>query len=116
MSECVVRMPDMRCNMAYHAGLRGVLTCPVTKKKCCGQAEIHCPILCALPEGHGRLVDADALIGKVKQRVVGFMQSELNPPTVVCEVFERTKGDVCELIDHAPTIVPAERRANDEAD
>ena len=59
MSECVVRMPDMRCNMAYRAGLKGVLTCPVTKKKCCGQAEIHCPIICALPEGHGRLVDAD---------------------------------------------------------
>ena len=61
MREVVVRMPDMRCNMAYPAGLRGVLTCPVTKKKCCGQAEIHCPIVCLLPENHGRLVDADKI-------------------------------------------------------
>ena len=59
MSEVVVRMKSGRCEMAYHAGIKGVLTCPVTKKKCVGQAEIHCPIIAVLPESHGRLVDAD---------------------------------------------------------
>ena len=95
----VVRMPDMRCNMAYRAGLKGVLTCPVTKKKCCGQAEIHCPIICALPEGHGRLVDADALKRKK-------YHSNITHENVVA---------VAE-IDWAETIVPAERSEHERTD
>lgn len=51
-----------------------------------------------------RLIDADALLEKIKQREFGFMQSELNPPMIVCRVFERTKGDVCELIENATTV------------
>ena len=58
-----------------------------------------CPIVCALPEGHGRLVDADTLKEK--------------------KVYSRERHEkvvpVAE-IDWMPTIVPAERRANDGTD
>lgn len=118
MSECIVKMemPETCYDCAFFCDDGPAEYCYVrhhnhAKSDCVISHEVArtgrmawCSIICALSEGHGRLVDADALIGKIKQREVGFMQSELNPPTIVCEVFERTKGDVCELIDHAPTI------------
>lgn len=53
-----------------------------------------CPIVCQLPEGHGRLVDADALKENRwdADTRCGYVQ--------VVDVGE---------IDNAPTIVPAER-------
>lgn len=52
-----------------------------------------CPILCQLPEGHGRLVDGDKLMGEMKNRkwMIG-----------------RASDPAC-LVEDAPTIVPAER-------
>ncbi len=43
-----------------------------------------CPIICSLPKGHGRLVDAD-------------------------ELKTHVRNVVKEIVDNAPTIVPAER-------
>ncbi len=50
----------------------------------------NCPILCQLPEGHGRLVDADALPEFDKGG-------------------DYTAFHFIEAIENAPTIVPAER-------
>lgn len=48
-----------------------------------------CPIICSLPEGHGRLVDAD----DVNNHIMGYVD-----------------------LRDCPTIVPAERSANDGTD
>ena len=56
-----------------------------------------CPIICSLPEGHGRLVDADAM----DKRVYNDIQ---------ISVFGSVKkmAAVRQIIEDAPTIVPAE--------
>ena len=59
-----------------------------------------CHIICALPEGHGRLVDADAL----KDYLIAEAAS-----------YDLTQGqmgilsEAIDMIDEQPTIVPAER-------
>lgn len=72
MSECVVRM-EMP-NGCHDCKLRNMVgNCPIPifdgqdEKKIwtleeCFQRPPWCPIICALPEGHGRLVDADDFI------------------------------------------------------
>ena len=52
-----------------------------------------CPIICSIPEGHGRLIDGDKLMGEMKNRK--WMIGRASDPD--CLVFD------------APTIVPAER-------
>ena len=52
-----------------------------------------CPIICQLPEGHGRLVDADELADDMKAR----------------KAFFGRKSDPQCLVKDAHTIVPAER-------
>ena len=52
-----------------------------------------CPIICSLPEGHGRLVDADKLADDMKARKA---------------FFGRMSDPQC-LVEDARTIVPAER-------
>lgn len=66
MSECVVRvdMPTDNCGIAINSF--GVLYCPIKRGVVCNieykkEPPAWCPIICALPENHGRLVDADAL-------------------------------------------------------
>lgn len=68
MSECVVRMEmpkegchtcDARCVSAlygYICGIERKNVIPFLGKK---NRPDWCPIVCPLPEGHGRLVDAD---------------------------------------------------------
>lgn len=48
-----------------------------------------CPILCQLPEGHGRLVDADALLRDI-------------------EKYHVSEGKFQHWLELQPTIVPAE--------
>ena len=91
MSECVVRMEmpskDKSCGMVFD--LDGIWYCPVEQRICNqpdnGDNPSWCPIICQLPEGHGRLVDADALCD-------GLVS---NHPVVI-------------HAKNAPTIVPAE--------
>ena len=106
MSECVVRMEmpkncfecpfsiiDDTADGAWCNALAQQVYCTSD-----GRDE-DCPIICALPEGHGRLVDADALNSILEHRVrEGFT------------IF--TVRDIVEasLQQYSPTIVPAERR------
>ena len=53
----------------------------------------NCPIIAILPEGHGRLVDADKLADEMKARKA---------------FFGRMSDPQC-LVEDARTIVPAER-------
>ena len=98
MSECVVRMEmpkscyncDLRyeCNAFYAPGKPK----PFMK---------GCMIVCRLPEGHGPLVDADAL----KEHSVHFGETEYT--------FDFDAVFV-EEIDEAPTIVPADTAERSE--
>lgn len=90
MSECVVRMEMPSCchDCPFEADQWDYPICRVT-----GRSEgyrfdsrnnrmVDCPIVCSLPEGHGRLVDAD--------------------------YYAKTHAGG-EMIKFAKTIVPAER-------
>ena len=105
MSECVVRM-DMpeSCPCELAGGYDIPLPCFAgygCPKRCkefdeCvekGTKPDWCPFVCALPEGHGRLVDADKLADDMKARKA---------------FFGRMSDPQC-LVEDAPTIVPAER-------
>lgn len=96
MSECVVRMEMPKsCYECEMRGERGF--CPIGKLCVVGyrkQRHEDCPIICQLPEGHGRLVDADKLADDMKARKA---------------FFGRLSDPQC-LVEDAPTIIPAERR------
>ena len=91
MSECVVRM-EMP-NGCHDCKLRNMVgNCPIPmfdgqdEKKIwtlaeCFQRPPWCPIICALPEGHGRLVDADSLPDLFPRYHNGYMTVGI--PTVV---------------------------------
>ena len=96
MSKCVVRMETPKC----------CLDCPCVNGEygyCQADKEERqiedpngrpswCPIICSLPEGHGRLVDADKLKAKKYHSDIAHENA-----VAVAE------------IDWMPTIVPAER-------
>ena len=106
MSECVIRMEMPsdceRCPMCGTAsGGNGMyeLWCmcgdiPANSQK----RPEDCPILCQLPEGHGRLVDADAMDKCVYNDI---------PISVFGSV--KKMASVRQIIEDATTIVPAER-------
>lgn len=96
MSECVVRM-EMPGSC---------LSCPFFNKVGCKASNRmfpdwmnvaarprDCPIICQLPEGHGRLGDLDELADDMKAR----------------KAFFGRKSDPQCLVEDAPTIVPVER-------
>ena len=101
MSECVVRMEMPSCchDCPFEADQWDYPMCRVT-----GWPEGYwfdsrnnrmadCPIICQLPEGHGRLVDADELADDMKAR----------------KAFFGRKSDPQCLVKDAHTIVQAER-------
>lgn len=59
----------------------------------CFQRPPWCPIICQLPEGHGDLVDADAVESTIKK---WFYEIKLNPDILL------------DGVKSLPTIVPAE--------
>lgn len=74
--------------------------CPIEARWCNfyelgGKCPSWCPIICQLPEGHGRLVDADALFDNVYE-FYGYDN-------------EDNENWMMGMINDAPTIVPAER-------
>lgn len=111
MSECVVRMKMP--NGCHDCKLRSMVgNCPIPmfdgqdEKKIwtleeCFQRPPWCPIVCSLPEGHGRLVDAE----KLKERSVHF--SETGYAFDFDTVF-------IEDINKASTIVPADTEERSE--
>lgn len=111
MSECVVRMEmptkDRMCQMADD--IDGVWYCPVMKKLCRqpdnGEMPSWCPIICSLPEGHGRLVDAD------------LFKRHLHTAWAIDEISYAGLRDLMRRLNDAPTIVPAEaERRKQDAD
>ena len=109
MSECVVRM-EMPLVCITENGYYGY--CPMDRVWCIqrnappditmreayeamtDKIPSWCPIICQLPEGHGRLIDANTIIG--------VMQDELDNDIPV------TVDDYLGLDPSVPTIVPAE--------
>lgn len=64
-----------------------------------------CPIVCSLPEGHGRLGDLDKLEGVVNMaRIRAMRNGEDTNPYWEC----------ADLILQAPTIVPAEAERSEK--
>ena len=107
MSECVVRM-EMPINC---------FECPMydwNRQKLCCNAHLDlrpipnggvpkpdwCPIICQLPEGHGRLIDADAMAEDVRS----LWDYETVDGITASTVLKQTLTD----IGNCPTIVPAE--------
>lgn len=96
MSECVVRMEmphDGLCDLAFSFLDRTCCTIEGNLCNYCDDGVIPkwCPILCQLPEGHGRLVDVDAVFERARDR--------------------RGNADLIDValeICNAPIIVPAE--------
>ena len=84
MSECVVRMemPEncCECQLRQEDYEMGEEFCPFTGVECLSIGrQNNCPIICSLPEGHGRLGDLDALTRLMlerKQPLVGADSSK----------------------------------------
>ena len=84
MSECVVRMemPEncCECQLRQEGYEMGEEFCPFTGVECLSIGrQNNCPIICSLPEGHGRLGDLDALTRLMlerKQPLVGADSSK----------------------------------------
>lgn len=67
----------------------------------------NCPILCQLPEGHGRLVDADAFEKDVSDALV-YGLKEI-PSEEGKQIFHVLMQEVLDNVKKRKTIVPAER-------
>lgn len=97
MSECVVRMKVP--SSCYVCPLR--IACVLYKKWLANEEDMPCVydegclIICALPENHGRLVDADAVESIIKK---WFEVMHINPDILI------------DGVKSLPTIFPAERR------
>ena len=114
MSECVVRMemPKDCLDCPCVNGEYGYCQADEEERQIEGPNEIPswCPIICSIPEGHGRLVDADELYMKIKghdttRPLVGRRKGVIEEKHICLH-------DICKQ----PTIVPEERRANDGTD
>lgn len=108
MSECVVRMevPEncYECDMFMSMFVND---CPIYQKPG-GQGNKHkytssrhpdCPIICSLPEGHGRLVD---------MRDIDSMMEDALSTSDESGLYSLVYRDDLDF-DGLPTIVPAER-------
>ena len=112
MSDCVVQMEMPKdcpmCPMAHWNKLDELTGCEVAPGKLFEFSRSKeyresntrpdwCPIICQLPEGHGRLVDVDAVFERARGR--------------------RENGDLMDValeICNAPIIVPAEPLKEDK--
>lgn len=84
--ECQLRQEDFDTGEEF---------CPFTGVECLSIGrQNNCPILCQLPEGHGRIIDADEFL----KRAIGT-QCFRGDYSLMLE----------ELVAESTTIVPAER-------
>lgn len=105
MSECVVRMEtpteNTACELNYYCYREW--RCIIADKRCDhnknGKFPSWCPIICSLPEGHGRLVDESDVIRLVNK---WFDTIGLNPDIMI------------DGIKSLPTIVPADTAERSE--
>lgn len=112
MSEVVVRMEmpteNTTCELNCYSNFYREWRCIIKDKRCDhnknGMFPSWCPIICPLPEGHGRLVDADELRREMYHEAFETdtnMQKWDSGCWIRYKMFENTIGAV-------PTIVPAE--------
>lgn len=119
MSECVVRMEMPKA--CWPCGLRFVCKAAndfmTTKEAGCSVLKVGMPgclIICQLPEGHGRLVDADSM-EKDLNYDVELDAKALDDMSIVGYARERfqfdknRKQDCIRYLSGQKTIVPAER-------
>lgn len=69
-----------------------------------GRRRSWCPIICQLPEGHGRLGDLDELLNLMFHYDDYYGAKEAHDLDLI------HRDSICYAIENAPTIVPAERR------
>ena len=104
MSECVVRMemPTSceKCPACDYEEGNCLLADDRNTLPHNGKRRSWCPIICQLPEGHGRLVDKDEMLKKI-ENYHRYM------------TIGRESDPRC-IIEDSPTIVPAERKDNGE--
>ena len=118
MSECVVRieMPEncTCCPMCFTADVQGYHWCAALEQEVEEglSRPKECPIICQLPEGHGRLVDADALIELMLERKRPLVGADSSKDRYR---YIQWLADFNAIKD-AKTVVPAERRPNGEGD
>lgn len=119
MSECVVRMkmPE-RC---YECEMADGVTCMATggvygrevpKMTWIRRRPDWCPIICSIPEGHGRLVDADALVNQwatVPDKLAAGAGENKWVADMVMGIQGHFLEGIIKSLEEAPTIVPAER-------
>lgn len=74
----------------------------------CFQRPPWCPIICSIPEGHGRLVDKDAFEKDVSHALV-YGLKEI-PSEEGKQIFHVLMQEVLDNVKKRKTIVPAERR------
>lgn len=111
MSECVVRMDmpkDKDCLLNFNLPIIGPW-CWIEDRECdyckTNNRPDWCPIICSLPEGHGRLVDGDALKEWFIEQIDYYKRFDGPNCSMMVSAYEA----VCQVINDAPTIVPAER-------
>ena len=99
MSECVVRMknPDdcLKCGVRHICNPYVDYWQQDTRKKP-EPGQKGCLIICSLPEGHGRLVDADAILKKSNGKYGDFEITAVamefyGSPTIVPAEAERSE-------------------------
>lgn len=102
MSECVVRMEMPEncecCPMVYTADVPGYHWCAALEQEVEQglSRPKECPIICQLPKGHGRLVDADDCI------------KHLFTELVKGEISNSEWCNIRQCMNEETTIVPAE--------
>ena len=111
MSECVVRMDiDEMPTACGPCKLSCTAICKewtkVDRKEIGRTKSPNCPILAILPEGHGRLVDADALADDVRS----LWDYKTVDGITATTVLNQTLTD----IRNCPTIVPADTAERSE--
>ena len=105
MSECVVRMERVpkNCDDGCWGALSG--ECPwcdhIDGYVMAGNRPPNCPIICQLPEGHGRLVSEKDVRWVIDDIVLEIAKRIGHVPM--------TKNETMEYVDQLPTIVPEER-------
>ena len=101
MSECVVRMEMPQscceCRLRQEDYDTGEEFCPFTGVECLSIGrQDNCPIICSLPEGHGRLVDADAVYKRANGKygdseILAVAMEFYGAPTIVPAAAERSE-------------------------
>ena len=118
MSECVVRMKMPKCcddcDANYDCCACGIsgefwFRNPKYKEFDSSKERLpNCPIVCQFPEGHGRLVDADAFEKDVSDALV-YGLKEI-PSGEGKQIFHVLMQEVLDNVKKRETIVPAEAK------